>query len=118
MSQRGKGAKGSLAKRHQKPQRDALEAVFTKPAVQRLSRRGGIKRVSGTAHVTTRLLMKVFLQTVLRSAVAYTEHSRRKTVNVRDLKHAFKQLDLPALYGYEKKEKERKKKAKKAKESK
>ena len=97
----GGGAKVQMAKRHGKTRRDALDAVFTKPAIRRMSRRGGVIRVSDDARDMTRNLMKVVLQTLLREAVTYTEHSRRKTVNTDDLERALNRYKL-SIYGIEK----------------
>ena len=49
MSGRGKGGKGlgkGGAKRHRKILRDNIQGI-TKPAIRRLARRGGVKRISG-----------------------------------------------------------------------
>ena len=49
MSGRGKGGKGlgkGGAKRHRKTLRDSIHGI-TKPAIRRLARRGGVKRISG-----------------------------------------------------------------------
>ncbi len=49
MSGRGKGGKGlgkGGAKRHKKVLRDNIQGI-TKPAIRRLARRGGVKRISG-----------------------------------------------------------------------
>ncbi len=51
MSGRGKGGKGlgkGGAKRHRKVLRDNIQGI-TKPAIRRLARRGGVKRISGYA---------------------------------------------------------------------
>ena len=48
---------------------------ITKPASRRLARRGGIKRISGLIYDQTRGVLKV-----IRDAVTYTEHAKRKTV--------------------------------------
>ena len=48
MSGRGKGGKGlgkGGAKRHRKVLRDNIQGI-TKPAIRRLARRGGVKRIS------------------------------------------------------------------------
>lgn len=93
--------------RHRKSQHDALEAVFTRPAIRRMSLRGGIMRVGGDTYDTARRLLEVVMRTVLRDAVTYTELARRKTVKMRDLKYALKRHNL-CLYGYEKAEKKEK----------
>ena len=53
MSGRGKGGKGlgkGGAKRHRKILRDNIQGI-TKPAIRRLTRRGGVKRISGLIKV-------------------------------------------------------------------
>ncbi|KAI8490826.1 histone H3-K27 trimethylation, partial [Branchiostoma belcheri] len=71
----GKGG----AKRHRKVLRDNIQGI-TKPAIRRLARRGGVKRISGLIYEETRGVLKVFLENVIRDAVTYTEHAKRKTV--------------------------------------
>lgn len=99
----GKG-KGSVKvaptnKRHRKlNSRDTLQGV-TKPAIRRLARRGGVKRISGLIYDETRIVLKQFLEKVLYSAVAYTEHARRKTVTAFDVVYALK-AHGKTLYGF------------------
>jgi histone H4 len=74
MSGRGKGGKGlgkGGAKRHRKVLRDNIQGI-TKPAIRRLARRGGVKRISGLIYEETRSVLKVFLENVIRAAVTYT----------------------------------------------
>ena len=59
--------------------RDNIQGI-TKPAIRRLARRGGVKRISGLIYEETRGVLKVFLENVIRDAVTYTEHAKRKTV--------------------------------------
>ena len=78
MSGRGKGGKGlgnGGAKRHRKVLRDNIQGI-TKPAIRRLARRGGEKRISGLIYDETRGVLKVFLENVIRDAVTYTEQDR------------------------------------------
>ncbi|RMX40348.1 hypothetical protein pdam_00022740, partial [Pocillopora damicornis] len=87
MSGRGKGGKGlgkGGAKRHRKILRDNIQGI-TKPAIRRLARRGGVKRISGLIYEETRGVLKVFLENVIRDAVTYTEHAKRKTVTAMDV---------------------------------
>merc|ERR1712203_1157334 len=82
MSGRGKGGKGlgkGGAKRHRKVLRDNIQGI-TKPAIRSLARRGGVKRISGLIYEETRGVLKVFLENVIRDAVTYTEHAKRKTL--------------------------------------
>ena len=138
MSGRGKGGKGlgkGGAKRHRKVLRDNIQGI-TKPAIRRLARRGGVKRISGLIYEETRgvlkvlillkvvldtccnqpqhslitllsericsictCLLQVFLENVIRDAVTYTEHARRKTVTAFDVVYALKRQGR-TLYGF------------------
>merc|ERR1712224_245358 len=66
---------------------------------RRLARRGGVKRISGLICEETRGVLKVFLENVIRDAVTYTEHARRKTVTAMDVVYALKRQDR-TLYGF------------------
>jgi histone H3/H4 len=101
MSGRGKGGKGlgkGGAKRHRKVLRDNIQGI-TKPAIRRLARRGGVKRIAGLIYEETRGVLKVFLENVIRDAVTYTEHARRKTVTALDVVYAL-QRQGRTLYGF------------------
>jgi histone H3/H4 len=116
---RGKGAHGlgkGGSKRHRKVLRDNIQGI-TKPAskfyvkmsyillktnmilVRRLARRGGVKRISGLVYEETRGVLKIFLENVIRDAVTYTEHARRKTVTAMDVVYALKRQGR-TLYGF------------------
>ena len=129
MSGRGKGGKGlgkGGAKRHRKVLRDNIQGITVraravcscraprpaltrrppprparpqKPAIRRLARRGGVKRISGLIYEETRGVLKVFLENVIRDAVTYTEHARRKTVTALDVVYALKRQGR-TLYGF------------------
>ncbi|KAL4655172.1 hypothetical protein ACB092_01G431700 [Castanea dentata] len=77
MSSRGKGGKGfgkGGAKRHR-------------------------KRISSLIYEETRGVLKIFLENVIRDAVTYTEHARRKTVTAMDVVYALKRQGR-TLYGF------------------
>ena len=95
---RGKGLGKGGAKRHRKLLRDNIQGI-TKPAIRRLARRGGVKRISGLVYEETRGVLKVFLENVIRDAVTYTEHARRKTVTAMDVVYAL-QRQGRTLYGF------------------
>ncbi|XP_065204017.1 histone H4-like [Planococcus citri] len=117
MTGRGKGGKGlgkGGAKRHRKVLRDNIQGTqltkcynplalgqlgITKPAIRRLARRGGVKRISGLIYEETRGVLKVFLENVIRDAVTYTEHAKRKTVTAMDVVYALKRQGR-TLYGF------------------
>ena len=101
MTGRGKGGKGlgkGGAKRHRKVLRDNIQGI-TKPAIRRLARRGGVKRISGLIYEETRGVLKVFLENVIRDSVTYTEHAKRKTVTAMDVVYALKRQGR-TLYGF------------------
>jgi histone H4 len=96
----GKGGKGlgKGAKRHKKVMRDNIHGI-TKPAIRRLARRGGVKRISGLIYDESRTVLRTFLENVVRDAVTYTEHARRKTVTATDVVYALKRQGR-TLYGF------------------
>lgn len=103
----GKGAKGGKggkgfgkigAKRIHKKARDVLLGI-TKPAIRRLARRGGVKRISNLIYEEVRCVLKSFLEGVIRDSVTYTEHAKRKTVTAMDVIYALKRQGK-CLYGY------------------
>ncbi|XP_055521191.1 histone H4-like [Leucoraja erinacea] len=101
MTGRGKGGKGlgkGGAKRHRKVLRDNIQGI-TKPAIRRLARRGGVKRISGLIYEEVRGVLKVFLENVIRDSVTYTEHAKRKTVTAMDVVYALKRQGR-TLYGF------------------
>ncbi|CAI5681877.1 unnamed protein product [Oreochromis niloticus] len=97
-SKGGKGLGKGGAKRHRKVLRDNIQGI-TKPAIRRLARRGGVKRISGLIYEETRGVLKVFLENVIRDAVTYTEHAKRKTVTAMDVVYALKRQGR-TLYGF------------------
>ena len=86
------------AKRHRKVLRDNIQGI-SKPAIRRLARRGGVKRISGLVYEETRDVLKVFLENVIRDSVTYTTHALRKTVTAMDVVRALK-LQGKTIYGF------------------
>ena len=98
---RGKGGKGlgkGGAKRHKRMLRDNINGI-TKPAIRRMARRGGVKRISGLIYEETRSVLKSFLEGVVKDAVTYCEHARRKTVTALDVVYALKRQGR-TIYGF------------------
>lgn len=112
---------------HRKILRDNIQGI-TKPAIRRLARRGGVKRISGLIYEETRGVLKIFLENVIRDSVTYTElvlylcavsfsffpgwimstkcgfwvvsrHAKRKTVTSLDVVYALKRQGR-TLYGF------------------
>ena len=101
MAGRGKGGKGlgkGGAKRHRRVKRDNIYGI-TKPAIRRLARRGGVKRISGLVYEEIRGCLKVFVEQVISKAVNLAEHARRKTVMALDVVYALKRQGF-TLYGF------------------
>jgi len=103
--------------------RDNIQGI-TKPAIRRLARRGGVKRISGLIYEETRGVLKIFLESkftslalfssrstliltlslpsvsdIIRDSVTYTEHAKRKTVTSLDVVYALKRAGK-TLYGF------------------
>jgi len=98
---RGKAGKG-LGKggmiRHRKVLKDNIRGI-TKPAIRRLARRGGVKRISGLIYDEARVVVMKFLEDIIKDAVTYTEHARRKTVTAMDVVYALKHNNR-TIYGF------------------
>ncbi|CAE8592843.1 unnamed protein product [Polarella glacialis] len=89
---------GKGGTRHKKVLRESIQGI-TKPAIRRLARRGGVKRISGLIYEETRGVLKTFLENVLRDSITYTEHARRKTVTALDVVYALKRQGR-TIYGF------------------
>ncbi|KAL1841180.1 hypothetical protein VTJ49DRAFT_7349 [Mycothermus thermophilus] len=89
----------TAAKRHRKIVKDCIRGI-TKPAIRRLARRGGVKRISGMIYDEARDALKTFLTTVIRDVVTYTEYRNAKTVTVNDVIFALRRIGKP-IYGFD-----------------
>nr|XP_027202892.1 histone H4-like [Dermatophagoides pteronyssinus] len=96
---RGKGLERSGPMiRNRKVLQDNIHGI-TKPAIRRLARRGGVKRISAAIYEEVRSVLRSFLENVVRDAVTYTEHAKRKTVTAMDVVYALKRQGR-TLYGF------------------
>ena len=93
----GKGGKTMRAMRHITT-KDPLKGI-TKPAIRRLARRGGVKRISGYTYEEIRGVAKTFVDNLMGDVLIYTEHSKRKTVVAADVVYALKHQGKK-LYGF------------------
>jgi len=87
---------GPVAKRHQKQVTSELDqnlGRITDPAMRRMARRGGCKRINSDVYVTGRNIMKERLMLVLRFASIIANHARRKTVTRQDIVLALRRLN-------------------------
>ena len=94
----GKGLGNGGAKRYRKNIRDNIHGI-TKPAIRRLARRGGVKRISGLVDEEIRSVLKVFLESLVENSRTYAEHARRKTITLTDVVYALKRMGI-TLYGF------------------
>lgn len=96
----GKGYGKVGAKRHanKRSLKDTILGI-TKPAIRRLARRGGVKRISSLIYEETRHVLRTFLENVIRDSVTYTEHAKRKTVTALDVVYALRRQGR-TLYGF------------------
>jgi len=112
MTGRGKGKKGlgkGGALRHSRQFKDQVYRAYTKGALRRLARRGGVKRLSGTLYEEMRVAAKGFVQQILYDAIQYMQSRERvgkdqnivsgKTLSIRDVVMAL-QRNNKMLYGY------------------
>ena len=95
----GKGYGKVGAKRHTKKAIRETILGITKPAIRRLARRGGVKRISALIYEESRNVLKNFLENVIRDSVTYCEHAKRKTVTALDVVYALKRQGK-TLYGF------------------
>ena len=94
----GKGKVGTKRTVQRRAKRDGIDGI-TKPAIRRLARRGGVKRLSSFIYDDSRQVLKGFLENVVRDAVTYTDHARRKTVTAMDVVYALKRQGR-TIYGF------------------
>ena len=95
----GKGSGKVAAKRHSRKSTKPLLEGITKPAIRRLARRGGVKRISYYIYEYSRDVLKSFLHSIVRDAITYSEHGKRKTVTAMDVVYALKRQG-GTLYGF------------------
>ena len=94
----GKLGKGGARRHGNVATKDVIMGI-TKPAIRRLARRGGVKRISSLVYDETRSVFRSFLENVVRDSVTYTEHAKRKTVTALDVVYALKRQGR-TLYGF------------------
>ena len=83
---------------HKKILRDNIQGL-TKPALRRLARRAGVKRVGGLVFEDTRHIIYSFLDVVIHDSIQLMDHCKRKTINANDVVQAAHNNGRE-LYGY------------------
>jgi histone H4 len=88
----GKGKGKGMTVRHRKRLHDPLDKAMTKPAIRRLARRGGVKRLNADVYDTSRKAYTRYLKPLIKHALTYMMHARRRTVTVDDIVRASKHV--------------------------
>jgi histone H3/H4 len=87
---RGKGTKtkGTARKPHTKVRRELEDNIkkITRPALLRILRKSGVKRVSRESYNVLRDRLVEFLQPLVEKAVIFMAHEGRKTISMADLR--------------------------------
>lgn len=91
--------KKNLGKARATQIRESTMCGITKPAIRRLARRGGVKRIARPIYEEVRSELRIFLESTLRDATTYCEHAKRRTVKPLDVVYALKRKGRD-LYGY------------------
>jgi histone H4 len=71
----------------------------SKPAIRRLARRAGVKRMSEGIYTEAPLALRAWLKRIIGDAVVYADHAKRFTLTVNDVILSLKRNGA-TLYGY------------------
>ena len=93
-----KGKSGDAGKRIKKVLK-ANASNVSSGSIRRLARRGGVKRISAPVYGEVRDAINKFVGAVVRDAVAFAEHGRRRTVSSGDVVQSLRKRGR-AVYGY------------------
>ncbi|CAG8613766.1 11285_t:CDS:2 [Paraglomus occultum] len=96
---KGLGKGKAVLKRHRKLLRENIKGI-TRPAIRRLARRGGVKRISAGIYEEARHALRHFLTETLRDVVTYCEYEKKKTVTVMEVLLALKRRGK-TIYGFD-----------------
>ncbi|KAI8102466.1 hypothetical protein M9435_006067 [Picochlorum sp. BPE23] len=93
----GVSRRGSARHRH----RHAIQktGAIGKPAIRRLARRAGVKRISQGIYEEAPEALKRWLRTMVHDATVYADHAKRFTITTNDILLALKKNGV-TLYGY------------------
>ncbi|KAJ6462763.1 histone H4 [Mycena vitilis] len=88
-------------RQRQRQRRQPRATIYgiTRPALRRLARRGGVKRLARPTYDDMRGALRIFLRGVIHDAVLYTAHGYRNTVTPLDVLYALKRSGR-TLYGF------------------
>ena len=83
---------------------------LTRPAIRKMCRQGGVKRINGLIYEAARDLAEVFLEKLLGDAVTRMHGARRKTVKTDDVLDSAKSIGKTLYTGGPEKKRRKKKK--------
>eukprot|EP00998_Keelungia_sp_KM082_P010176 NODE_6371_length_642_cov_67.873786_g6348_i0.p2 GENE.NODE_6371_length_642_cov_67.873786_g6348_i0~~NODE_6371_length_642_cov_67.873786_g6348_i0.p2 ORF type:complete len:181 (+),score=35.02 NODE_6371_length_642_cov_67.873786_g6348_i0:68-544(+) len=75
------------------------ERGITRPALRRLARRGGVKRIQAAIYNDERGVLKEWLYRIIEDSLQYTDYQKRKTLRPADVVNALKRRGR-FLYGF------------------
>ena len=90
------GAGKAGAKRHKKMFANSIKGI-TKPALRRLARRAGCKRVSAQIFESARDVCKAFCESVVFYALMYKDCFKRSTISLKDVNFALRKRGYQVL---------------------
>jgi histone H4 len=67
-----------------------MEAALTQPAIRRLARRAGVKRINGLFYEEAQKALRSWMGPIVQRAAACAEHGRRMTITLTDILFALK----------------------------
>jgi histone H3 len=79
--------------------RDNIQGI-TKPALRRLARRGGVKRITSLCYEELRSVLKTFLTRQVRAVSIVAQHAKRKTIGTRDVLTGLKLNGIRVFSGW------------------
>lgn len=93
----GKAAKGKVSRRAKEQQR-AIDGL-TRPAIKRLAKKGGVKRMKADVFLDTRDACSQFVSTVLDNAVVLAEFENKSSITSNHLIRAL-QMNNVGVIGF------------------
>lgn len=94
------GKSGPEVKKAKRKAKPIVDWTFRAPAIRRLARRGGIKRVSYDLYEETRRVIENYVIHTLRNAQHVMESSGRKMIDVHDILYALR-VQGRTVYGFD-----------------
>jgi len=91
------GPRAQQVPRRTKIIRNSIKGL-TKPAMTRIARRGGVRRISSMTFEEMRIILRGFLQAILRDAVEVMKHQRKKTLTPEHVMYSLNRHGMKLYY--------------------